>query len=46
MRYFFYNKNTNIYAESFNSKIILFRTNLRAVTDGKLILTRKEKLFG
>ncbi len=42
---YFDNKSTNAYAESFNSKIKCFRTNLRGVTDIKFFLFRLEKLF-
>lgn len=42
---YFNNKSTNAYAESFNSKIKLFRANLRGVTDVKFFLFRLEKLF-
>jgi transposase len=42
---FFYNRSTNANAESFNSKIKLFRANLRGVTDVKFFLFRLEKLF-
>ncbi len=42
---FFYNRSTNANAESFNSKIKLFRANLRGVTDIKFFLFRLEKLF-
>lgn len=42
---FFNNRNTNANAESFNSKIKLFRANLRGVTDIKFFLFRLEKLF-
>ena len=42
---FFNNRNTNANAESFNSKIKLFRANLRGVTDVKFFLFRLEKLF-
>ena len=42
---FFNNRNTNANAESFNSKIKLFRSNLRGVTDIKFFLFRLEKLF-
>lgn len=42
---YFYTKNTNGYAESFNSKIKSFRANLRGVTDIKFFLFRLEKLF-
>lgn len=42
---FFDNRSTNANAESFNSKIKLFRANLRGVTDIKFFLFRLEKLF-
>jgi len=42
---YFNNKSTNAYAESFNSKIKLFRANLRGVTDVRFFLFRLEKLF-
>jgi len=42
---FFVNRNTNANAESFNSKIKLFRANLRGVTDTKIFLFRLHKLF-
>lgn len=42
---FFDNRNTNASAESFNSKIKLFRANLRGVTDVKFFLFRLFKLF-
>jgi transposase len=42
---FFTNRNTNANAESFNSKIKLFRANLRGVVDVKFFLFRLEKLF-
>jgi transposase len=42
---FFNNRNTNANAESFNSKIKLFRANLRGVTDNKFFLFRLHKLF-
>jgi transposase len=42
---FFDNRSTNANAESFNSKIKGFRTNLRGVTDVKFFLFRLEKLF-
>lgn len=42
---FFINKNTNANAESFNSKIKLFRANLRGVTDTSFFLFRLHKLF-
>jgi len=42
---FFKNRSTNANAESFNSKIKLFRANLRGVTDVKFFLFRMSKLF-
>jgi len=42
---FFDNRSTNASAESFNSKIKLFRANLRGVTDVKFFLFRLSKLF-
>jgi transposase len=42
---FFVNRNTNANAESFNSKLKLFRANLRGVTDNKFFLFRLAKLF-
>lgn len=42
---FFDNRNTNANAESFNSKIKLFRANLRGVTDTTFFLFRLHKLF-
>ena len=42
---FFNNRHTNANAESFNSKIKLFRANLRGVTDTKFFLFRLHKLF-
>jgi len=42
---FFKNRHTNANAESFNSKIKLFRANLRGVTDTKFFLFRLHKLF-
>jgi transposase len=42
---FFINRNTNANAESFNSKIKLFRANLRGITDTKFFLFRIHKLF-
>jgi transposase len=42
---FFDNRNTNANAESFNSKIKLFRANLRGVTDTTFFLFRLYKLF-
>jgi len=42
---FFINRHTNANAESFNSKIKLFRANLRGVVDTKFFLFRLEKLF-
>lgn len=44
LNYFVY-RNTNANAESFNSKIKLFRANLRGVTDTQFFLFRLEKLF-
>ena len=41
----FNNFNTNANAESFNSKIKLFRANLRGVVDTKFFLFRLTKLF-
>ena len=41
----FDNRSTNANAESFNSKIKLFRANLRGVTDVKFFLFRLAKLF-
>jgi len=43
---FFDNRNTNANAESFNSKIKLFRANQRGVVDTKFFLFRLHKLFG
>ncbi|MBC7587817.1 MAG: transposase, partial [Chitinophagaceae bacterium] len=37
--------NTNANAESFNSKIKLFRANQRGVVDTKFFLFRLQKLF-
>ena len=42
---FFIYRNTNANAESFNSKIKLFRANLRGVTDTQFFLFRLYKLF-
>ena len=42
---FFDNRNTNANAESFNSKIKLFRANLRGVADTKFFLFRLQNLF-
>ena len=42
---FFDNRRTNANAESFNSKIKLFRANQRGVVDIKFFLFRIEKLF-
>jgi transposase len=42
---FFDNRNTNANAESFNSKIKLFRANQRGVIDTKFFLFRLHKLF-
>lgn len=42
---FFDNRNTNANAESFNSKIKLFRANLRGVVDTEFFLFRLHKLF-
>jgi len=42
---FFNNRSTNASAESFNSKIKLFRANLRGVTDVSFFLFRLHKLF-
>ncbi len=42
---FFVNRHTNANAESFNSKIKLFRANLRGVADTKFFLFRLHKLF-
>ena len=42
---FFVNRHTNANAESFNSKIKLFRANQRGVVDTKFFLFRMEKLF-
>ena len=42
---FFDNRSTNANAESFNSKIKTFRTNLRGVTDVNFFLFRLGKLF-
>lgn len=42
---FFINRHTNANAESFNSKIKLFRANQRGVVDTKFFLFRLHKLF-
>lgn len=42
---FFNNRSTNANAESFNSKIKLFRANLRGVVDTSFFLFRLTKLF-
>jgi transposase len=42
---FFQNRSTNANAESFNSKIKLFRANLRGVVDTSFFLFRLTKLF-
>lgn len=42
---FFINRNTNATAESFNSKIKLFRANLTGITDTQFFLFRLHKLF-
>jgi transposase len=42
---FFDNRSTNANAESFNSKIKLFRANQRGVVDTKFFLFRLYKLF-
>lgn len=42
---FFINRNTNANAESFNSKIKLFRANQRGVADTKFFLFRLYKLY-
>jgi transposase len=42
---FFNHRNTNANAESFNSKIKLFRANLRGVVDTKFFLFRVKNLF-
>lgn len=42
---FFINRHTNANAESFNSKIKLFRANLRGVVDTKFFFFRLSKLF-
>jgi transposase len=42
---FFKNRHTNANAESFNSKIKLFRANQRGVVDTKFFLFRLHKLF-
>lgn len=43
--HFFDHRNTNANAESFNSKIKLFRANLRGVTDTSFFLFRLQNLF-
>ena len=43
---FFDNRNTNAFAESFNSKIKLFRANSRGVKDTTFFLFRIATLFG
>lgn len=45
LNFFDKNRFTNANAESFNSKIKLFRANLRGVVDTKFFLFRMEKLF-
>lgn len=45
LNFFDENRFTNANAESFNSKIKLFRANLRGVIDTKFFLFRMEKLF-
>jgi transposase len=42
---FFINRNTNANAESFNSKIKLFRANQRGVVDNVFFFFRISKLF-
>ena len=42
---FFVNRSTNAFAESFNSIIKAFRTNLRGVTDVKFFLFRLTRIF-
>jgi transposase len=42
---FFNNRNTSDNVESFNSKIKLFRANLRGVSDISFFLFRLHKLF-
>ena len=42
---FFVKRHTNANAESFNSKLKLFRANQRGVVDVKFFLFRMEKLF-
>jgi transposase len=42
---FFVNRHTNANAETFNSKIKLFRANLRGVTDTQFFLFRLYRLF-
>ena len=43
---FYNNRASNAAAESFNSKIKLFRANLRGVTDKKIFIFRLSKLYG
>lgn len=43
---FYNNRSSNAAAESFNSKIKLFRANLRGVADKKFFLFRISKLYG
>jgi len=43
--HFFENRNTNANAESFNSKIKLFRANLRGVTNPTFFLFRLKNIF-
>ena len=43
---FYNNRASNAAAESFNSKIKLFRANLRGVTDKKFFIFRLSKLYG
>lgn len=43
---FYNNRSTNAAAESFNTKIKLFRANLHGVTDKKFFLFRIAKLYG
>ena len=42
---YFNNRSTNASAESFNSKIKLFRANLRGVADKKFFLFRIANLY-
>jgi transposase len=42
---FFNNRSTNVYAESLNAQIKLFRANLRGVSNTKLFLYRLQKVF-